>query len=145
MCIRDRGCTVCSSVAAVRMAGDLRQAVFNKIQTFSFVELDKFKTSSLITRLTNDVTQIQQIVMMSLRIAVRSPLMCLGSIVMAFRLSPRLSLVLLISLPILLGSAGTVSYTHLDVYKRQDLHCFRAERERLHQRRPGDRDCRAEV
>ena len=100
------GCTVCSSVAAVRMAGDLRQAVFNKIQTFSFVELDKFKTSSLITRLTNDVTQIQQIVMMSLRIAVRSPLMCLGSIVMAFRLSPRLSLVLLISLPILLGSAG---------------------------------------
>ena len=100
------GCTVCSSVAAVRMAGDLRQAVFNKIQTFSFTELDRFKTSSLITRLTNDVTQIQQLVVMALRMAVRAPLICLGSIIMALRLSPRLSLVLLIALPVLLFSAG---------------------------------------
>ena len=110
------GCAACSSVAAVGMAGKLRQGVFEKIQTFSFVELDKFKTASLITRLTNDVTQVQQIVMMALRLAVRSPLIFLGSIVMALRLSPKLSLVLAISLPVLLGGAGILVKWALPIF-----------------------------
>jgi ATP-binding cassette subfamily B protein len=99
------GCVAASSVAAVGFASRLRQKVFAHIQSFSFVELDKFQTSSLITRLTNDVTQLQQIVMMGLRMMVRAPMICVGSIVMAYRLSPSLSLVLVAAVPVLLGGA----------------------------------------
>lgn len=96
------GCSIFSSIAGMRMGEKLRQEVFDKIQTLSFLDLDKFRTSSLITRLTNDVTQVQNMVMMGLRIAVRSPLMCIGGIIMAVTLSPRLSIVFLVAIPIIL-------------------------------------------
>lgn len=97
------GCVVTSCTAAVGFASRLRQQAFSHIQTFSFRELDKFQTSSLITRLTNDVTQMQQIVMLSLRLMVRSPLVCVGGIIMAYRLSPALSMILAVAAPVLLG------------------------------------------
>lgn len=100
------GCVACSSQAAVGFSSRLRQAVFNQIQSFSFVELDRFKTASLITRLTGDVTQIQSIVLMGLRVMVRAPLICIGGVVMAYWLSPRLSLVLMIGLPFMLLMAA---------------------------------------
>ncbi len=100
------GCVACSAQAAVSFSSRLRQAVFNQIQGFSFVELDRFKTASLITRLTGDVTQIQSIVLMGLRIMVRSPLICIGGVVMAYWLSPRLSLILMIGLPFMLLMAA---------------------------------------
>lgn len=68
------------------MGENLRQGIFDKIQTLSFLEIDKFKTSSLITRLTNDVTQVQNMVLMGLRIMVRAPLLAIGGLFMAIRL-----------------------------------------------------------
>ena len=96
------GCTFFSSIASMYMGQNLRQGVFDKIQTLSFLEIDKFKASSLITRLTNDVTQVQNMLMMALRIMVRAPLMCLGGLVMAFSLSVKLSMIFIIAMPIIL-------------------------------------------
>jgi len=95
-------CCVFSAMAAMSMGEKLRQGLFSKIQQLSFVELDKLKTSSLITRLTNDVTQVQNMVLMGLRIMVRAPLMCIGGLIMAYSLSPRLSLIFLVAMPIIL-------------------------------------------
>lgn len=84
------------------VAHDLRRDLFNKIQQFSFKHFQMFPTSSLITRLTNDVTQIQNFLFMSLRIALRAPLFILGGIIMALVVNFRLALILLITVPILL-------------------------------------------
>ena len=98
------GCSVFAAIAAMNMGEKLRQGIFDKIQTFSFLELDKFKTSSLITRLTNDVTQVQNMTLMGLRIMVRAPLICIGGLIMALVLSPKLSLVFLVAVPMILVS-----------------------------------------
>lgn len=102
------GCSVFSSIAGMKMGEELRKGVFNKIQTLSFSDLDKFKTSSLITRLTNDVTQVQNMVMMGLRIAVRAPFMCIGGLIMAVTLSLKLSIVFLVAVPIILISVAVI-------------------------------------
>lgn len=102
------GCIVTSSYAAVGYGSRLRQGLYEKIQTLSFAELDRLTTGSLITRLTNDVTQIQNMVMMSLRIMVRAPLMSLGGIIMAFRLAPSLSWILLVAIPLMLIGAAQI-------------------------------------
>jgi ATP-binding cassette subfamily B protein len=94
-------CTVFSSIAAIRFGTNLRQAVFNKIQTFSFTEIDRFSTSSLVTRLTNDVTQLQNMLMMGLRMLVRAPLSCVGGLMMAWLLSPSMALIFAGALPAL--------------------------------------------
>lgn len=96
------GCTIFSSYASQNFGKDLRKALFKKIQTFSFSNIDKFHTSSLITRLTNDVNQLQTLVMMSLRIVVRAPLLFIGGIIMAIILNKSLSLIFLFSIPILI-------------------------------------------
>ena len=92
-------CSVFSSIASASFAAELREKLFSKIQKFSFAEIDKLKTSSLITRVTNDVTQMQQLVLMALRIMVRSPILFAGGVIMAIRLSPRLSVVFLFMIP----------------------------------------------
>ncbi|GHU79935.1 ABC transporter [Clostridia bacterium] len=95
------GCTVFSSISAMRFGTTLRQAMFDKIQTLSFKEIDTFTTSSLVTRLTNDVTQLQNMLMMGLRMLVRAPLSCIGGLVMAYMLSPRMALIFVVALPLL--------------------------------------------
>ena len=92
-------CSVFSSIASSSFAAELRKKLFDKIQKFSFMEIDKLKTSSLITRVTNDVTQMQHMVLMSLRVMVRSPLLFVGGIIMAVRLSGKLSVVFLFMVP----------------------------------------------
>lgn len=82
-------------------AYDLRTAQFSKIQTFSLATLEKFKTSSLITRLTSDVNNCDQAVYMSIRIMLRAPLMIIGSIIMSFVVEPRLAIYLVIGTPII--------------------------------------------
>ena len=94
-------CSTFAAVAAMSLGESLRQGLFNKIQELSFLEIDKLKTSSLITHLTNDITQIQQMFLMSLKIAVRAPLLAIGGIFMAVRLSTKLSTVFLISIPLI--------------------------------------------
>ena len=92
--------------ASVNFAADLREDIYRKVQTYSFANIDKFSTSSLITRLTNDVTQMQSFIMMLLRMCLRSPGMMIGALIMALTLSPSLSLVLCVTIPLLLLSIG---------------------------------------
>lgn len=90
------------SKASVNFATDLRRDVYSKIQKFSFANLDKFSTGSLVTRLTNDVTQLQNFVNMLLRMALRSPGMIIGGVIMAISLKPSLSVVLAVTMPLMI-------------------------------------------
>lgn len=87
--------------ASVNFAADLRQDAYNRIQDYSFSNIDKFSTGSIVTRLTNDVTQVQNFVNMLLRMALRAPGMMIGGLVMAIILRPDLSLVFLVSIPVM--------------------------------------------
>ncbi|SEM67152.1 ATP-binding cassette, subfamily B [Syntrophus gentianae] len=95
------GCTFFACHASQNFGADLRAALFAKTQSFSFKNLDAFSTASLITRLTNDVTQVQNIVLAMLRLMVRAPLLCLGGILMAVALNPGLATILGVTLPLL--------------------------------------------
>ena len=97
-------CSYLAAVASMKLGEGIREGLFDKIQTLSFLELDKLKTSSLITRLTNDVTQLQMMMNMALRMMVRAPLTAIGGLVMAVILSKELSSIFLIALPIILIS-----------------------------------------
>ena len=94
------------SKASVNFAADLRRDVYTKIQKYSFSNIDKFSASSLVTRMTNDVTQLQNFVNMLLRMALRAPSMFIGGIIMAIGLRPSLSVVLGITMPIMLLVIG---------------------------------------
>jgi len=96
------GCSFFASIATMKLGENLRQGLFNKIQTLSFHEIDALKTSSLITMLTNDVTQVQNMMLTALRIMVRAPFLCIGSIIMSYYLSPKLATIYLIALPIII-------------------------------------------
>ena len=88
--------------ASVNFAADLRHDLYTKVQQYSFANIDKFSASSLVTRMTNDVTQLQNFVNMLLRMALRAPGMLLGGIIMAVSLKPSLSVILAITMPIML-------------------------------------------
>ena len=88
-----------SSRVSQRFGTELRGDLYKKIQTLSYESVDKFETASLVTRLTNDVTQTQNFVNGMMRIFVKAPLLCIGSIVMAVFLNPKTSLILLIIVP----------------------------------------------
>ena len=87
--------------ASVSFSADLRQGVFEKVQRFSFKNIDSFSTGSLVTRLTNDITQIQNMVRMLLIMAMRSPGLLIGGIIMACSINKRLALVLVVVIPVL--------------------------------------------
>ncbi len=88
--------------AAVGFATDLRKDVYGKVQEFSFANIDKFSTGSLVTRLTNDITQIQNFINMLLRMCLRAPGMLIGALIMAILLSPSLSVIFAVAMPIIL-------------------------------------------
>ena len=88
--------------ASVNFAADLRSDLFAKVQRFSFANIDKFSTGSLVTRLTNDVQQMQNFVNMTLRMMLRSPGMLIGALIMAIRLSGSLSLVFAVTVPLMI-------------------------------------------
>lgn len=88
--------------ASVNFGSDLRLDIYKKIQKFSFANIDKFNTGSLITRLTNDVTQLQNFVNMLLRMFLRSPGMLIGALIMAIRMKPSLAVVLSVTIPLML-------------------------------------------
>ena len=96
------------SKASVNFAADLRRDVYSRIQKYSFANIDKFSTGSLVTRVTNDVTQLQNFVNMLLRMALRSPGMFIGGIIMAVSLKPSLSVVLAITMPLMLIVIGVL-------------------------------------
>ena len=88
--------------ASVNFAADLRSDIYTKVQQYSFANIDKFSSGSLVTRMTNDVTQLQNFVNMLLRMALRSPGMLIGGIIMAIMLKPSLSVVLAVTMPLMI-------------------------------------------
>ena len=94
--------------AAMMFGRDVRNAVYSKVADFSEQEINKFGPGSLITRNTNDVQQVQNLVMMGSTMLVMAPLMAIGGIIMAVRQDPGLSWLIAVSVPILLAVAGTI-------------------------------------
>ena len=99
--------------ASCGFAKNLRHDMYYKVQNYSFSNIDKFSTASLVTRMTTDVTNVQNAFQMIIRIAVRAPLMMIFSLVMAFRIKADLSLVFMIVIPILVvGLSLIMKYAH---------------------------------
>ena len=90
-----------ASKASAGFAHNLRHDMYYNVQDFSFSNIDKFSTASIVTRLTTDVTNVQHAYQMIIRVAVRSPIMFLFSLIMAFNINPQLSLIFLCAIPIL--------------------------------------------
>ncbi len=106
-------------------AKDVRNGMFEHIQSYSLKELEGISTSSLITRITNDVQQVQQLIMMTMRMFMRTPVLALGGSIMAFVLDPKLSMILLVLLPFLyLVIQYTLKKTK-PIYKRLQLNLDR--------------------
>ena len=95
--------------ASVGFAKNIRQALFHKVQDFSFANVDRFSTASLVTRLTTDVTNMQTAFMMCIRMLVRSPVMLIGATFMAAYISPKLALIFLVVIPVLGGLLGVIA------------------------------------
>ncbi|PWW08658.1 ATP-binding cassette subfamily B protein [Paenibacillus cellulosilyticus] len=96
------GCNLFASRASQNFGADIREALFKKVQTFSFDNMDTFKSGSLITRMTNDVVQVQNLLQMALQGLVRAPSLLIGSVVMALIINLRLGLILLGTLIVLI-------------------------------------------
>lgn len=90
-----------SALAAQGFAANLRRSLYDKIQSFSFSNIDRFSAPSLVTRLTSDVTQMQNTLLMCLRMLLRAPLMLITATIFAVSINARLSLVLLVAMPLL--------------------------------------------
>ncbi len=96
--------------ASVSFAADLRADVYGKIQEYSFADIDRFSTGSLVTRLTNDVTQLQNFINMMLRMMLRAPGMMIAALVMAIIIRPSLSVVFAVSIPVMLVTVGGIIF-----------------------------------
>ncbi len=106
-----------ASKVAAGFGRDLRLNLFKKSESFSLTEFDKFGTASLITRTTNDITTIQNFFVMSLRISVTAPLMCIGGVIMAIRTNVSLSIVLAFSVPMIILVLAVISKLSLHKFK----------------------------
>jgi len=95
------GCSYFSAKAAINAGTDIREEVFSHVQNLSFSNVDKLKTGNLITTLTNDIVQVQRMMMMMMRIMVKAPIQFVGSLIMTYIISPRLFLILLVLVPLL--------------------------------------------
>jgi len=96
------GCTIFSTLASTGLSRDLRLSLYKKVLTFSHKNIDNMETGSIITRLTNDVVQVETSVRMGLRIMVRAPLQVVGSLTLALIISPSLSTVFIILIPLII-------------------------------------------
>ena len=105
-------CTVVVGLFAARigagMARDLREKTFTKVENFSNVEFDKFSTASLITRNTNDVTQIQMVIILMIRMVIYAPIMGVGGVIMALNKSVSMSWIIALAVIVLLGFIGSI-------------------------------------
>ncbi len=106
------------AIASSGFGKNLRHDLFGKVQGFSFSNIDRFSTSSLVTRLTTDVTNLQNAYMMIIRGAVRGPFMVIFSLVMAFSMSPRLSTIFVAVVPVLAFGLFTISKKAMPIFRR---------------------------
>ena len=107
-----------AAVAAMGFGKNLRHDMFHHVQTYSFSNIDKFSSSSIVTRLTTDVTNIQNAFMMTIRVAVRTPSMMILSMIMAFQINSSLAMVFLIALPVLGIGVVTIMKTVHPLFRR---------------------------
>jgi ATP-binding cassette subfamily B protein len=98
------GGSLFAPVAAFGAGADIRNDLFEKVQSLSFKNIDELETGNLITRLTNDIVQIQQMFLMGMRILIRAPFQVIGSFIMVFIISPKLTLILVVIVPMLVAS-----------------------------------------
>lgn len=109
--------------ASTGYSKNLRKAMYDQIQTFSFSNIDKFSTSGLVTRLTTDVTNVQNAYQMCIRVLVRAPIMLIMSLVMSFYINARIALIFLVAI-IFLGTILYFIMTRAHVYFRQVFHKY---------------------
>ena len=102
------GAAICSSVAGQGFGANLRRAEYGHIQEFAFSNIEKFSTASLVTRLTNDVNNMQMSLMMGMRLLVRAPVMLISALILSVRISYQLSNVFLVALPLLLVAVAVI-------------------------------------
>lgn len=128
MALASFACGTLSGIYAARgsagFARNLRDDLFSKVQTFSFANIDKFSTSSLVTRLTTDINNIQMAYMMVIRMAIRAPFMLIFSMIMVFTINYKLGLILLVIVPLLgaflIGGVLYVFPIFDNVFKKYD-------------------------
>ncbi|TWT25326.1 ABC transporter ATP-binding protein [Planomicrobium sp. CPCC 101110] len=106
-----------SARAAMGLGRDLRRRVFNHVGKFTLQEFDKVGTASLITRTTNDITQVQQVVIMMLRMVISAPIMLVGGLILAISQDAKLSLVILAAMPVLAGSIILIFKKGMPLFK----------------------------
>ncbi|MDQ0173763.1 ABC transporter ATP-binding protein [Paenibacillus tundrae] len=120
--IAGTACSIIASYLSSRTAGgfakQLRSRVFRHVENFSLQEFDKMGTASLITRTTNDITQVQNVLTMMLRMMIMAPLMCIGGIVMAISQDAKLSTIFLVVLPVLGGAIALIGSKGLPLFKQ---------------------------
>lgn len=98
-----------SSIIGMGFGRDTRDRVFTQVESYSLHEFDKIGTASLITRTTNDITQIQNVLVMGLRFIVNAPIMCIGGIIMAYLMNSELTLILAVVIPVMLVSILSIA------------------------------------
>ena len=104
--------------ASAGFAANLREAIYNNIQTFSFSNIDKFSVPGLVTRMTTDITNVQNAFMMVIRIAIRAPLMFIFSFIMCLIISPKLSLTFLIAVVFLVAVLGSIMVVTMKIFNQ---------------------------
>jgi len=109
---------ITASKASAGFAKNLRQDLYYKVQEYSFANIDKFSTASIITRLTTDVSNVQMAFQMLTRIVVRTPLMLVFSLIMAFKINSQLSLIFLALIPVVGLALGLISTKAHPIFKR---------------------------
>ena len=127
-----------AAVASAGFAKNLRMDMYNKVQEYSFSNIDKFSAASIVTRLTTDITNIQNAYQMAIRVAVRSPIMLIFALFMAFQINSHLAPIFVIAIPILavglwliIQNAKTIfervfrTYDHLNNVVQENLHGIR--------------------
>ena len=107
-----------AAYASTGFARNLRHDMFHKVQTYDFSNIDKFSTSSIVTRLTSDVATLQMTFQMSIRMIFRTPVMLVMALVMAFRISPRLSVIYCIMLPLLAAGLALLIKLVFPIFNR---------------------------
>ncbi len=115
------GCSVVCQYSAARASQgfgtDLRNAFFDRVLSFSYLQLDRFGASTLTNRITNDINQLQQLVAMMIRILIRWPFICIGSIVMSFMMDAQVAFIMLVFTPVLAVIIYLVSKTAAPLYR----------------------------
>lgn len=111
-------CQYSASLVSQGIGTDIRNAMFHKIGTLSNAQLDAIGTSSLVNRITNDVNQVQLAVAMLIRLVIRAPFLCIGGLAMAFMIDPRLSVIMVIVLPVFIFILFLTMTKTIPLYKK---------------------------